>query len=280
MRADLREMETTEMLRLLWGSLRALPGRLWGWLRARDSHAVRNWVEVVAIILAGGWAYYRFVYEASKVRPLLVLSSSIEQVAGKRLQGRDSVICLRARVNITNRSQVRVYALGVWYKLTGTFLVRGPTQNPNDSSAYASFTKQRIKDGYRSASRHYYQTSGPVVSTGWFLEPEWWFEPDEEASASFLVFIPANRYDAVRLEVFVDQAKDQEPFHTRWGVAEDGSLEHETYLKLDGFAEDTLRVKPFEALTNPAQRPLAEKYSMFLGESVSELSLWRPRRDP
>src|SRR2546426_12046240 len=90
----------------LWGWLRALPGHLWRlpghlwrWF-TKDHQATRSWVEVTAIFLAGLWALYTFVYQAkivpSRLPANLVMSASLDEVARKGWQGRDSLVCIRS----------------------------------------------------------------------------------------------------------------------------------------------------------------------------------------
>ena len=246
-----------------------------------DHQATRSWVEVTAIFLAGLWALYTFVYQAkivpSRLPANLVMSASLDEVARKGWQGRDSLVCIRVQASFANHSRVPVHILAAWFRLSGTTAVPRSTKDASDA-AYVANLKQNIERVSR-IPRSYDQTPGEVVSDGWFLTPGWWFEPDEQASESFLFFAPANKYDAIRFEVYAHVAKDETPFVTKWVVGTDGRLGSNVYLKLKGFEKDTLQIQPFDPWKDPVHRRLAQRYGMANTQTVTELSLWRSRRE-
>src|SRR5919107_2022936 len=75
-------------------------------------------VQTLAIVLAGMWAVYTFVYEA-KIAPGLAPPSVSVTSALERVGQRDGMVAIRSTVTRTNVGQAEVRVLGLTYNVVG-----------------------------------------------------------------------------------------------------------------------------------------------------------------
>lgn len=81
--------------------------------------ATKDFVEVVAIIVAGFWASCTFWYQESQRPAALAVSASLEEV-GRR----DGMALVRLNVHAVNRSNSKVYVPAFWYTVEGLRISR------------------------------------------------------------------------------------------------------------------------------------------------------------
>ena len=75
-------------------------------------------VQTLAIVLAGAWGVYTFVYEA-KIAPGLAPPSVSVTSALERVGQRDGMVAIRSTVTRTNVGQAEVRVLGLTYNVLG-----------------------------------------------------------------------------------------------------------------------------------------------------------------
>lgn len=80
--------------------------------------ALNSAVQTLAIVLAGAWAVYTFVYEA-KIAPGLAPPSLSVTTKLERVGERDGVVAIRSTVTRTNVGQAEVRVLGLTYNVMG-----------------------------------------------------------------------------------------------------------------------------------------------------------------
>ena len=80
--------------------------------------ALNSGVQTLAIVLAGAWGVYTFVYEA-KIAPGLAPPSVSVTSALERVGQRDGVVAIRSTVTRTNVGQAEVRVLGLTYNVVG-----------------------------------------------------------------------------------------------------------------------------------------------------------------
>src|SRR3712207_5806408 len=80
--------------------------------------ALNSAVQTLAIVLAGAWGVYTFVYEA-KIAPGLAPPSVSVTTKLERVGQRDGVVAIRSTVTRTNVGQAEVRVLGLTYNVVG-----------------------------------------------------------------------------------------------------------------------------------------------------------------
>ena len=80
--------------------------------------ALNSAVQTLAIVLAGAWAVYTFVYEA-KIAPGLAPPSMSVTSALERVGQKDGMVAIRSTVTRTNVGQAEVRVLALTYDVVG-----------------------------------------------------------------------------------------------------------------------------------------------------------------
>lgn len=230
---------------------------------------IKDWLQVVAIVVAATWAIWKFIYEdrilPERIPPHVIMTSEMQKIGTK-----NSMTAIRVNVNINNTSHRKVYALSSWYHVAGS-KIEGYSLD-DTTFADAIEAKMNGKDGGGRIPRYFYDKDFEVIEAGALLDKGWWFEAGEEVSKSFVIFVPEGEYDLLRFWADIDVAKNTEPFVEKWEVKKGVLLNPLIYLKLDGFEEDSARVELYYPLGK--HKELQEKYSLVHTKTYSELSLW------
>src|SRR3712207_1115101 len=94
--------------------------------------ALNSAVQTLAIVLAGAWAVYTFVYEA-KIAPGLPPPSVSVTTKLERVGQRDGVVAIRSTVTRTNVGQAEVRVLGLTYNVVGVKVRFGEAPSAADA---------------------------------------------------------------------------------------------------------------------------------------------------
>jgi hypothetical protein len=239
-------------------------------LKKWDVNIAKDWLQTIAIVMAAIWAIWKFIYEdrilPDRIPPHVIMTSEMEKIGS-----RDSITAIRVKVDIHNTSKRKVYVLSSWYHIAGSRIDTYDLANVDFSGALKNnMNDQNIT---RRTPRYFYDKDFTIVEAGKLLDNGWWFEADEEFSKSFIVFLPENKYDLIKLRADVNVAKHIEPFVDRWEVNEDCSVYPVTYLKLEGFESDTSRVERYDPLAK--HKDIQSRHHLVHTNTASELSLWK-----
>jgi hypothetical protein len=239
-------------------------------LKTWNLSTVKDWLQTIAIVIAAIWAIWKFIYEdrilPDRLPPHLVMTSEMEKIGT-----RSSITAIRVKVDIHNTSKRKVYVLSSWYHIAGSRIDTYDLANVDFSGALKN--NMNDQNSTRRNPRYFYDKDFMIVEAGKVLDNGWWFEADEKFSKSFIVFLPENKYDLIRLTADVNVAKNIDPFVDRWEINEDCSVYPVTYLKLEGFENDTSRVKRYDPLAK--HKDIQSKYHLVHTNTASELSLWK-----
>src|SRR3712207_5827306 len=106
-------------------------------------------VQTLAIVLAGAWAVYTFVYEA-KIAPGLAPPSVSVTSTLERVGQRGDLVAIRSTVSRTNVGQTEVRVLGLTYNVVGVRMrfaePPAPRAMPGDLSRSSTITGARYYD--------------------------------------------------------------------------------------------------------------------------------------
>jgi hypothetical protein len=152
----------------------------------------RDIVEIVAIIAAGTWALYTFVYE-NRIKPAYQPASLEFKATMHRLGQRDGLIAVGLDTITRNLGVTRVQFLGFSYYVEGVrvFASSHPTYPEHLSTRSVMF------EGYRYSARrvvvwrtaYVSHVGNPTETADLFLDPG---NADER---NFLFYIRAGRFD-------------------------------------------------------------------------------------
>jgi len=185
------------------------------------SAIVRDVVQALALLIAAMWGGYTFIYREIIIparRPAALVVTPTLEAIGRR----GDTILAKATFHMVNHSPSKVYAPAIWYAVRGLKLQAVAT----DDTTYLRQSREQADKPYPTA-RFSEFTAAEVIGTGKVAtEVETWWEPEAEQRLEYLLYIPADRYDAAQLQVVTLVAKDVSDLkEIRWRTTDEGDLE-------------------------------------------------------
>lgn len=189
-------------------------------------------VQTLAILGAGAWGVYTFVYEA-RIKPGLAPPSVSVKTDLARVGERGDRVAIRSTVTRTNVGQAGVRVLGLTYTVVG-IRTRFSEPGRDDAAREAAFRAALCGAANVDSTRDYVRESGgePILRQGVLFsgatdlpsEPSD-LNPGESVSRDVIVYADRKTFDAVRFEVRLAYAKeDDRPVRLRFEAGADGVL--------------------------------------------------------
>ena len=184
-------------------------------------------VQTLAIIGAGAWAVYTFIYEA-KIAPGLAPPSVSVTSTLERVGHRGELVAIRSTVTRTNVGQTEVRVLGLTYNVVGVRMrfIEDPAAGtmPEDLSGSSTIAQARYYDEPESGEvllRHGVLFEGattlPSSPSG--------LNPGEAVSRDLIFYADPTRFDSIRFLVGLSYAKMSEPpVPLTFEVGQDGRI--------------------------------------------------------
>lgn len=170
-------------------------------------------VQTLAIVGAGAWAVYTFIYEA-KIAPSLAPPSVSVTSTLEKVGQRGDLVAIRSTVTRTNVGQTEVRVLGLTYNVVGvkTRFVEEPSTAamPDELPGSSAVAQARYYEEGRSGEvllRHGLLFEGatalPSSPSG--------LNPGEAVSRDLIFYADPTKFDSVRFLVSLSYAKMSEP---------------------------------------------------------------------
>lgn len=170
-------------------------------------------VQTLAIVGAGAWAVYTFIYEA-KIAPGLAPSSVSVTSTLERVGQREDLVAVRSTVTRTNVGQTEVRVLGLTYNVLGVRMrfADPPTAGttPRNLSGLGSTAEAKYYDEAESGEvllRHGVLFEGATASPSGPSA----LNPGEAVSRDLIFYADPTRFDSIRFLVELSYAKMSEP---------------------------------------------------------------------
>ena len=162
--------------------------------------ALLTWVQIVALVGAGAWAGYTFIYEQIYLPKVAPINDSVSLQLKKvgLTAGDHPMIAVAMRVSVTNSSSRLIYLLPT------AWVVRGIKLQYDDPSDVESFDEgaAAILNKGDYVERYSMFTTYDLVATGRLFDDKL-LNPKETIARTFIVHIPQNRYDEIEAVAFV-----------------------------------------------------------------------------
>jgi hypothetical protein len=266
----------------------AIGKRFLAWSKS-NSETIKNYAQVLLLLVGTGWAFYTFIYEnkikLSNEPPKVTVSTSVKEV-GRR----DGKIALMTNVVVHNISKVRVNVYAAWFNVSGyrinrvldvpwfkvlAYIIK-PVSDQVTDSEFVKKLKDKDPDNSSeecSVSRFFNEAGVTHIHCGSLLKDSW-LEPDEEYSRTNVVYIPADEYDLVKYKVDFDLAKDKSVVEAEWKY----NLERGFYYTTSVRDEDCPAC-PSRPIKDVSDYQLA-KYGIIHTDSEFSISVWEPEKTP
>lgn len=189
---------------------------------------VGSLIQTLAIVGAGAWGVYTFIYEA-RIKPSLAPPTVSVKTDLARAGTRDDRVAVRSTVTRTNVGQTGVRVLGLAYTVLGIRARFEP-----DPARAAAFSADPAGATTIQAARDYGLEPGTVIlregvlfsgATDAAAEPSD-LEPGEAVSRDLIVYADRSQFDFLRVEVRLAYAKsDDPPVRLRFSTTPGGALD-------------------------------------------------------
>lgn len=191
-------------------------------------------VQTLAILGAGAWAVYTFVYEA-KIKPALAPPTVSVTSALEKAGEQGSRIAIRTTVTRTNVGQTGVRVLGLAYNVIGLrarFVDAAGGVAAEREAAFEASLARSAQVGLALDYDRREEGDGVILRQGVLFsgatrlpsEPSG-LNPGEAVSRDLVIYADKSRYDSVRLQVnLLYQKETDAPILLRFARKPDGTL--------------------------------------------------------
>ena len=168
-------------------------------------------VQTLAIVLAGGWGVYTFIYEA-KIAPGLAPPSVSVTSTLERVGQRGDLVAIRSTVTRTNVGKTEVRVLGLTYNVLGVRIRFGAGTGALAQGLPASGTVAQARDYAESGGGALILRHGVLFegATALPAEPSI-LNPGEAVSRDLVFYADPTQFDSLRFLVELSYAKMSEP---------------------------------------------------------------------
>ncbi|MFC7478241.1 hypothetical protein ACFQS7_28125 [Dankookia sp. GCM10030260] len=178
-----------------------------------SAEALNSAVQTLAIVLAGVWAVYTFIYEA-KIAPGLAPPSVSVTTKLERVGEKDGMLAIRSTVTRTNVGQTEVRVLGLTYNVVGVKVRFGKVPSAG------AMAETLPKSNTVVQLRYYNEPEGGEVilrygvlfegATALPSEPSG-LNPGEAVSRDLIFYADPAKFDSIQFLVELAYAKMSEP---------------------------------------------------------------------
>lgn len=226
------------------------------------------WVQTLAIVVAGLWGGYVFVFQefTKPASAPINLSTEISiRPAGVNAPLSSNgapLLAIELGVTVTNPSTRIVYLLSNYWVATGVRIGEQTDDRTWIETANAATEQRRPISG----GEHYRLQSGSVVAMG-SLAPDTQLKPNESVTRSYVFYVPEGAYDMIDVQSSLPSVSRAEAAQITWTLdAETGVVSPTVYL-LEGTQRRQLPPEEFNNYSDRAP-------NLQMSESRRQLSLW------
>lgn len=180
---------------------------------------VRDIVEIAAIIAAGAWAIYTFVYieriKPSYDTPQLLMTGTLQ-----REGERNGLIAFRYNVIIRNTGQVQLVTIATAFSAIGVRYASPGRRAPPQSSGVTTFERD-AREVSRTPVYRLISLGNLAGGRGGVYE----IDPGVEIPESGIFFVRRADFDEVVLSVSIAYARYKRHYPTKVSVRADGDVE-------------------------------------------------------
>jgi hypothetical protein len=183
---------------------------------------VRHVVEAAALVAAGLWAFYTFIYQ-EKIKPAQEPASLNDTISVERLGHDAKRDVLEVSIHLRNDGKTEIEIAADGYNVWGDRYASRASQTSRDSAKEFAFSndEQRVS---RRLIRSFAELRDPAVGGKQGVHTT--LEPGEIITIPYIIVIPRGVYDVISAQVIAVPVKS--PVHPRVNVrvtrSPDGSL--------------------------------------------------------
>jgi hypothetical protein len=225
---------------------------------------INTWVQTIGIIIAGVWGIYTFIYKeiwVPKTAPVNVsLDLSLQKLNQRSIAGKTSMVPIGVAVTARNPSTREVFLLPTAWVAYGIAISSQKQESLGEGEIISSTTPQFFVDMYAKT------TYRVLVGVG-RLFPDISLEPSETATRRLILFVPAETYDEIDVQVVVPTTTRPGKIDLAWNLTKRDTLTPLVYpIGPDG--------KRLTTKGSEITRTLDDEFELQAVTTSSQVSLW------
>ena len=172
---------------------------------------INTWIQIIAIICAGVWALYTFVYK-EYYKPTINKGHFIIDINMSKCGSSEELDAINVEFFIHNRSERTIHIL------ESSFIIKGIKiqKIPGDAAEFKKrFLKMRVEKHDKIIPFYTRYKEAALVAVGNVFSNSTFF-PNGQSRKFFLFHIPKNKYDFLYLESVFPVVHDTTDIFTKW----------------------------------------------------------------
>jgi len=191
---------------------------------------LNTWVQTIALVLAGIWTLYEFVYKdiylPSKAPSHIDLKLKLSAIdASKSVTPSIKKRAIRADIALLNTGSHKVFMLPSMFIIWGVTVSKRPTHSVNVRDTALKQVNTKL-DSYSSA--FFSEQDREVVAAGPIFS-EWEFAPKEKADMNVMFYIPEGKYDYLYGKILFFGVKEKDVINVVFKAYSDNDVGVELY---------------------------------------------------
>ncbi len=186
---------------------------------------VHKWVQTIAIILAGIWAIYTFVYKEIKEqismneKPAHLTSSIHFENVGTK----GNLQAIKIKFEIKNESQQKVHLLRSIYCIYAQLLNnKSKRLKFNTREKFIYYSTKCINEGIEGILSIGNLENEYILIADGILFNNWSLDQNERTSQSIILQLPKNKFDSIEVDAILLHAKDIRNIKANWSFNDKG----------------------------------------------------------
>lgn len=252
--------------------------------RQRFTRNANLWVQTIGILIAAVWGIYTFVYKeilAPQSAPTeLIVDLSLKKAGTGDLQNKaqmHALIPVEIKVSAKNPSSRTLYLLpNVW-------VVYGHKIEPSHGRRSAAEVGSSVEvvssqNSIPQAESYCLRLPGAVVAFGGLLSDDF-LKPGEVSSRTFIIYVPRNEYDLLRLRAMIPTVAKEHVVDLEWRLSQDSTPDQDSRLEGTMYqiipGGERKQVPKDEKTGRFLDLELTKKVELQRSEPTAELAMWQ-----
>ncbi|MBC7881357.1 MAG: hypothetical protein H7Y37_08485 [Anaerolineae bacterium] len=163
----------------------------------QKAESISHIVQALAILAAGFWAFYTFIYEdrikPASEPPITSITTSLTPVGKK-----GPLIAIQAKTQLRNIGKVRIRLLADTFNVIGVTVQTGKSEEKHSGYLKSNLYSKEVKSQVLMKSGELLKGATANPNASYYLDP------DESVNKDFIIYLPDNKFDLIRMKsVFV-----------------------------------------------------------------------------
>lgn len=184
--------------------------------------STKNLIEIIALVLAGFWAIYIFIYQEHIAPANAVPRASIdtEIINLGSIKGGNAI---KLKSKLSNNGKVRVYLVGYWFNVIGHRIEKNTELSDKQFSDLLRSEYTPNKYQIR-ARREYKIVQKDIIDSGTFVDDSWFLDQSDIIEQERTILF-SDKYDLIVINVYANIAKLKDNIQYQWEIdTEDGEM--------------------------------------------------------